>query len=224
MQLLYWSGRMAPPELAEVSSNRLYSGALTLEELIAISDAYDCQLVAAVSNRIPKYLPEYMEWVKSKYLGRFHYGEDDLYFAKADTDPNPATPLWANFDGRIIFHGYSLPASPVSAGNQVPLTLVWQAQTASETDFAIFVQVRDTANNTVASADHQPYLGLVPTSTWPAGAVLQEVTWLDIPDDLPAGQYNIYVGLYHPDTLERLPLLQDRSGENALILGPVVVQ
>ncbi len=224
MQLVYWSGRMVPPELAEVSSNRLKSGALTLDELIAISDAYDCQLVAAVSNRIPKYLPDYMEWVKSKYLGRFHYGEDDLFFAKIDTDPTPTHPLWANFDQQLIFHGYSLPPTPLSPGERVPLTLVWQAQAAPPTDYAIFVQLRDVQNRTLVSADHQPYQGHLPTSTWPAGAVIQEMTWLDLPPDLPPDDYPLYVGLYDPATLERLPLLDDTSGENSLILGPLVVR
>ena len=224
MQLLYWSGRLTPPELAEVSTNRLKSGALTLAELVAISDAYDCQLVAAVSNRLPQYLPDYMEWVKRKYLGRFHYGEDDLYFAKIDTDPNPATPLWADFAGQVIFHGYTLPSGPAAPGDRLPLTLIWQAQAAVEADYAIFVQLRDAQNNILASADHQPYLGLLPTSTWPAGAVIQEVTWMELPVDLPAGQYHLYVGLYRPDTLERVALTNDSSGENALILGPVTVK
>jgi hypothetical protein len=224
MPLLYWSGRMAPPELAEVSTNRLESGALTTPELIAITDRYDCQLVAAVSNRIPKYLPDYMDWVKRTYLGRFHYGEDDLYFAKTSTRPRPATPLWADFDGQIIFHGYTLPAESVSRGDRAPLTLVWQAQTKLSTDYAIFVQLRDPANKTLASADHQPYQGLLPTSTWPAGSVIQEVTWLSLPEDLPPGSYHIYIGLYRPDNLERLPLRYDTSAENALILGPLVVQ
>ncbi len=224
MQLVYWSGRMVPPELAEVSSNRLKSGALTLAELIAISDQYDCQLVAAVSNRIPKYLPEYMDWVKTKYLGMFHYGEDDLFFAKKDTDPKPAIPLRANFDDQIIFHGYTLPEAPVQPGARVPLTLTWQAQVSPESDYAIFVQLRDSSKAIWASADHQPYKGLVPTSIWPEGAVIQEVTWLDLPMDIPQGTYNLYVGLYHPETLERVPLLEDQSGENALVLGPLEVQ
>ncbi len=223
MPLLYWSGRMAPPELAEVSTNRLESGALTTPELIAISDQYDCQLVVAVSNRITKYLPDYMAWVKQNYLGRFHYGEDDLYLAKVNTDPRPATPLWADFDGRIILHGYTLPQA-AAPGERVPLTLIWQAQTQLNTDYAIFVQLRDAANTTLANADHQPYQGLVPTSTWPAGSVIQEVTWLSLPPELPAGSYRIYVGLYRPDNLERLPLQNDTSGENALILGPLVVE
>ncbi len=222
MPLLYWSGRMAPPSLAEVSTNRLESGALTTTELIAISDQFDCQLVAAVSNRITQYLPDYMDWVKQNYLGRFHYGEDDLYFAKITTDPRPATPLAADFDGQILFHGYTLPGE-ASPGERVSLTLVWQAQAAPTEDYAIFVQLRDAANNTLASADHQPYQGLIPTSSWPAGAVVQEVVWLPLPADLPPGSYNLYIGLYRPATLERLPLQGDTSGENALILGPLVI-
>jgi hypothetical protein len=223
MPLLHWSGRIAPPELAEVSTNRLESGALTTPELMTISDRYDCQVVAAISNRITKYLPDYIAWVKQNYLGRFHYAEDDLYFAKINTDPHPATPLRADFDGQIIFHGYTMPQE-AAPGDRVPLTLVWQAQTRLDTDYAVFVQLRDAANNTLASADHQPYQGLTPTSTWPAGGVIREVTWLPIPPDLPAGSYNIYIGLYRPDTLERLPLQNDTSGENALTLGPLVVQ
>lgn len=225
MPLLYWSGRVAPPELAEVSTNRLESGALTTPELIALANRDDCQLVAAVSNRITKYLPDYMKWVRQTYLGRFHYGEDDLYFAKINTDPRPVTPLRADFDGQILFHGYTLPANKaVSPGDHVPLTLVWQAETQPPANYAIFVQLRDASNQTVLSADHQPYQGLLPTSTWPAGSVIQEVIWLSLPADLPPGRYPIYVGLYYPDTLERLPLRSDTSGENALILGPLVVQ
>jgi hypothetical protein len=165
-----------------------------------------------------------MAWVNRKYLGRFHYGEDDLFFAKIDTDPDPATPMWADFDGEISFFGYTLPQTTISPGGRVPLTLVWQAQTAPAVDYAIFVQLRDSANTTLASADHQPYRGLVPTSTWPAGAVIQEMAWLELPADIPPGSYNLYVGLYRPDTLERLPRRNDSSGENALILGPVLVE
>jgi hypothetical protein len=223
-QLLYWSGRMTPPELAELSHNRLEAGALTLEELTTLSDQYDCQLVAAVSNRLPKHLPAYMEWVKEKYLGRYHYGEDDLFFAKRDTVPQPATPLWADFAGEIIFHGYSLPDAPFAPGQRFPLKLIWQAQTAPAHDYAIFVQLRDERHITLVSADHQPYRGLLPTSSWPARAVIQEVVWLELPPNILPGTYQIYVGLYRPNNLERLPVLNDRSGENALVVGPIKIQ
>jgi 4-amino-4-deoxy-L-arabinose transferase-like glycosyltransferase len=226
MKLVYWANRMAPPELAEVSENRLKSGALSFEELATITDKYDCQVVAPVSDtpRIPKYLPEYIEWVKTKYLGQFEYGRQILYFAKVDTTPRPAMPLSADFAGEIRFYGYTLPPNPVSPGERVPLVMVWQAQTNPDIDYKIFVQLRDLEQVTLASADHEPYLGHVPTSAWPAGAVIQEMNWLELPPEMPPGSYNIYVGLYRPDNLERLPLVNDMSGENALILGPLVVQ
>jgi hypothetical protein len=49
------------------------------------------------------------------------------------------------------------------------------------------------------------------------------MTWLTLPSDLPEAAYQIYVGLYDPKNLERLPLRGDTSGENALILGPLPV-
>lgn len=224
MPLSYWSGRLSPPELAEVSTNRLDSGALTTPQLIAVTDQYDCQVVAAVSNRITKYLPDYMEWVKQKYLGRFHYGEDILYFAKLDTDPRPAVSLQADFAGQLKLLGYTLPASSTLRGVRIPLTLIWQAQTQPFADYAIFVQLRDAANTVLANADYQPYQGLLPTSTWPAGAVIHSVTWLQLPTDISPGSYNLYVGVYHPDNLERLPLQGDTSGENALVMEPISIQ
>jgi len=223
-QFLYWSGRMIPPELAEVSTNRLKSGALTVEELVNISNRYDCQLVAAISNRIPQFLPDYMKWVEWKYLGRFHYGEDDIFFAKMDTVPKPAAPLRADFAGQITFHGYTLPQDSAAPGERLPLTLVWQAQSSLATDYTIFVQLRDAQNTVLASADHQPYQALVPTSAWPQGAVIQETTWLHLPAGIPPGQYNLYIGLYNPHNQERLLLVNDSSGENALLLRPVTVQ
>jgi hypothetical protein len=224
MPLLYWSGRMTPPELAEVSTNRLDSGALTTPQLIELTERYDCPVIAAITNRITKYLPDYMAWVQQKYLGRFHFGEDDLYVAKVNSDPRPAQPLQANFEGQIELLGYTLGRVTTQAGQRrLPLTLFWRARRQPPADYAVFVQLRDSANTTLANADFQPYQGLVPTSRWPAGATLPTVTWLTLPPNLGPGQYPLYVGLYYPNTLERLPLSQDSSAENALIIGPVAI-
>jgi hypothetical protein len=224
MQLVYWSGRLVPPELAEVSSNRLKAGELTLDELVAISTGYDCQVVAAVSNRIPKYLPDYMEWVKGNYLGRFHYGEDDLYVAKVLTTPDPERPMQVEFARPVRFLGYTFDAQNVSPGDRLPLVLYWRALATLDTDYTVFVHLRDMNNVTQASADHQPYDGVVPTTRWRAGAVVKDVVWLDLPADLPPGEYRLLVGMYRVDTLERLPVMEDTSGENAVDLGTVQIE
>jgi hypothetical protein len=221
MQLVYWSGRLVPPELAEVSSNRLKAGELTVDELVAVSTGYDCQVVATVSNRIPKYLPDYMEWVKSNYLGRFHYGEDDVYVAKANTKPDPEHPMQVEFEGPVRFLGYTFDAQDAEPGNRLPLVLYWQSMAGLDTDYTIFVHLRDLHNVTQVSADHQPYDGVVPTTRWRAGAVVKDVVWLDLPADLPPGEYRLLVGMYRVDTMERLPVMGDSSGENAIDLGTV---
>lgn len=227
MKLVYYSNRATPPELAEVSENRLASGALTFAELIALTNRDDCQIIAPVSDipRFTKYASDYLIWVEQNYLGKLPAeGNTTFYFAKKDTVPDPAISLEADFDGRITFHGYNLPAESVSPGEAIPLTLTWQAQTAIDTDYKIFVQLRDAAHNTLVSADHQPYLGYLPTSSWPAGAVVRYTIWLELPADLPPGEYPVYVGLYHPATGERLTIIGDTSGENAVMLGPLAVQ
>jgi hypothetical protein len=45
-----------------------------------------------------------------------------------------------------------------------------------------------------------------------------------LPADLPAGQYILWAGLYQLETLERLPVANDTSGENAIRLGEINYQ
>jgi hypothetical protein len=224
MQLAYWSGRLVPPELAEVSSNRLKAGALTLDELIVVSTRYDCQVVAAVSNRIPKYLPDYMDWVKQHYLGLFHYDQDDLYVAKADTRPDPAHPMQVEFEEPLRFLGHTLDSQNAKPGDRLSLTLYWQSLQPLDTDYTIFVHLRDLGNITRLVADHRPYDGVVPTTHWTVGAVVKDVVWLDLPADLSSGEYRLLVGMYRLDTMERLPVMGDTTGENAVELGTVWVE
>jgi hypothetical protein len=47
---------------------------------------------------------------------------------------------------------------------------------------------------------------------------LRDSTGLVVPAGLAAGEYRLLVGLYDPDTFERVPLTADVSGENAVLL------
>jgi len=38
------------------------------------------------------------------------------------------------------------------------------------------------------------------------------------------GQYRLYVGLYSPSTLERLPLVNDTGGENAAVFSNITIR
>ncbi|MEM4235108.1 MAG: glycosyltransferase family 39 protein [Candidatus Methanomethylicaceae archaeon] len=222
-RMAYWSGRMVPPELAEVSDNRLKTGQLTEEELIRITMRYDCQVVAAVSNRITKYFANYEKWVRSHYLGQFRYGEDSLYVAKAATTPQPAYPLAVYFGDFARLLGYTLSNQEVELGSQVALTLYWEAMNSTSTDYTIFVHGYDSAGSLRFTADHRPYDGVVPTTRWRTGAVIRDVVWIVLPDDLMPDVYSIWTGMYRLDTMERLSLCGDAENKDAVQLGHLKV-
>ena len=54
--------------------------------------------------------------------------------------------------------------------------------------------------------DHVPADNLRPTSGWRPGEVVSDPVQLSLPLDLPPGEYRINVGVYDPDSGERLPL------------------
>jgi hypothetical protein len=86
-------------------------------------------------------------------------------------------------------------------------------------DYTVFVHLRNAAGTTVAQRDGQPLEGNYPTSHWQAGETVIDPFSLPVPDDLPPGRYTLLAGLYRLDTLERLTVADDASGENAVVLG-----
>ena len=223
MRLAYFSGRLVPPELAEISSNRFRSGHLTLGDLVVAGSENDCQIVAT-DSRIARFTPDFNKWAEINYLGRFRYDENAmLYVAKMKTTPNPDHPQENQLGESIRFLGYTIQPNQPVAGQRLTLISFWNAVAPIDTDYTIFTQLRDANNNTVVGADHQPYEGAVPTGAWRIGAVIRDVVHLDLPADLPPGDYTLAVGMYRLDTLERLPLVDDTSGENAILLSPITI-
>jgi hypothetical protein len=52
---------------------------------------------------------------------------------------------------------------------------------------------------------------------------LRDSAELALPENLPSGPYRLLVGLYDPDTFERVPVIADTSGENAVLLETISV-
>ncbi|HRV95098.1 MAG TPA: hypothetical protein P5526_23270 [Anaerolineae bacterium] len=218
--LAFVANRPVPPPLAETSSARLRSGDLTEAMLIDIAAQTDCQLVAPTEVRFKRTTPGFIEWAKGHYLGLWLYDQEtEILIAKPLTQPRPATATNIQLGDQVELAGYDLTKTEEGA---VYLSLYWRPLRPFEQDFTVFVHVRDLQNNTVINADHQPYDGRVPTSRWPVGQTIKETIRLDIPPDLPTGQYQIMTGLYSPITVERLPVINDASGENAVII-PLVI-
>ncbi len=136
----------------------------------------------------------------------------------------PQHPMQVNLADTIRFLGYTADPETVRAGEMVRLVLFWQAQQPVAGDYTVFIHLRDAGGGNVAQQDHQPFNGALPTSQWPPGQTIREESRLAIPPGVPPGRYHLKVGLYLLSTLERLPVVGDTSGENAIELGTITVR
>jgi hypothetical protein len=146
-----------------------------------------------------------------------------VYRTRPERTPIPTEPditLNANLNHTIEFIGYTLQSST----SNLQLTLFWQPLVPLSTDYTGFVHLRDETGATVAQRDGQPLDGAYPTSHWQPGEIVIDPITLTLPEELPSGQYSLFTGLYQLDTLARLPVIDDTTGENAIFLGEVTIQ
>lgn len=142
--------------------------------------------------------------------------------------PEPAVTLKANFSHMVELGGYSLNLAQIAPDRTVQLALHWRFQTAQfSKSYKVFVQLRNEQGQNVAQADHFIFEGFL------TGAMLEHLKdqegWLRdsadlaLPQNLPPGAYRLLVGLYDPTNFERVPLVDDASGENAVLLETISI-
>jgi hypothetical protein len=149
-----------------------------------------------------------------------------VYRTRSNRVPLPTQPdtlVEATLDNAIELAGYTLQISRTSQPI-LTVTLFWQPLTPLTADYTVFLHLRNSDGATVAQQDGLSLAGAYPTSRWQPGEMVIDPFTLVLPADLPAGRYTLWAGLYQLETLERLPVANDASGENAIRLGEVKLQ
>jgi 4-amino-4-deoxy-L-arabinose transferase-like glycosyltransferase len=121
---------------------------------------------------------------------------------------NPSRPADANFGHTIRLTGYDVAAAP--SGGSLPLTLYWEVTGPPPGDFIPFVHLEDQWRSRWAQADTFAY----PAAQWAVGEQIVQRVEVPLPPGTPPGQYRLRVGLFAPDSGERLPRL-DENGRYA---------
>jgi hypothetical protein len=121
---------------------------------------------------------------------------------------NPAHTAEANFGHTIRLWGYDVAEAPV--GGNLPLTLYWEVTGQPAADFIPFVHLEDSWRSRWAQADTFAY----PAAQWTVGEQIVQRVDVPLPPGTPPGQYRLRVGLFAPDSGERLPRL-DENGRYA---------
>lgn len=120
--------------------------------------------------------------------------------------------------------GYRLDSTrPLHPGDELAFTLYWRSLQPTETSFHVFTHLVDAQGKVWAQKDNPPMEGCHPTDDWVAGEVVIDPYTLALPAEVPAGVYQLLVGMYDPETLERLPIASERAEENSLLLTTIQV-
>lgn len=147
-------------------------------------------------------------------------------YPKLAPDARPERAQKVRLGYQIRFLGYDLRESEAAPGDSLPMVLYWQATEGVTDDLSIFVHVLDPGGQIVWQDDGAADHGDRPTWSWRPGEVIADPHTIELPSDLPEGDYRLVTGLYDWRTGVRLPALpldaQGQSGDEVLVAALAV--
>ncbi len=103
-------------------------------------------------------------------------------------------PRQADFEGGMRLLGYSLGEGPYLSGEEIEVTLFWQALTRME-EYKVSLRLEDESGKTWTQEEKAPLRGTYPTSRWPVDSLTRDPHRLLLPANLPPGHYRLLLGL-----------------------------
>jgi 4-amino-4-deoxy-L-arabinose transferase-like glycosyltransferase len=104
----------------------------------------------------------------------------------------------------IALLGYRFVETSVPPGQIVRLDLSWQATEPIGEPYKVFLHLLDGDGQVTSQRDSEPVAGTRPTTSWVAGEPVADRYGLNLPVDLPPGDYRLVLGLYPAAGGERL--------------------
>ncbi len=132
----------------------------------------------------------------------------------------------ARFSNGFALVQADLPAS-AKAGDKLAITFRWQAEAAGVDDLIQFLHLGHSESGAWHVTDQQPLGARLPTRLWYTGLDDSETWQLPLPEDLAAGEYQVFTGLYRHSDGERLPAFDSDGGswlDNRVALGNLIVE
>jgi 4-amino-4-deoxy-L-arabinose transferase-like glycosyltransferase len=137
--------------------------------------------------------------------------DDKLILGKVQVwQQSPLPPQYplpdVQFGESIALAGFDMPTSTLRPGQTLSFNLHWQVLTSVPQNYTVFTHLLDSAGQLRAQQDNPPQQGRYPTSWWSPGETIIDPHTLLLPPDLAPGSYTLRLGLYQPETGQRLPL------------------
>ncbi len=141
----------------------------------------------------------------------------------------PTIPLDANLGNLIDLMEAELPQRTFRPGNTLSLTLRWRARQPVGQNYVVFVHVTPPDGPILTQRDTEPLNGGLPTTAWTPDQIVSDTYQLTIPEDAPAGTYQIRVGMYpfgQPALEQRLPVVDAGNAKetlNSLVIAEIEI-
>jgi hypothetical protein len=138
--------------------------------------------------------------------------ELDLEINFPVTEPLIQHKLDYRLENGIVLEGYSLASANVHPNEPVQVTLYWRTTTKQAEKYKVFFHLVEPDVARYAELTGHPGCDGYPTNKWLVGELIYDPYEVMVFPDAPAGTYPLFMGMYDPDTAERLDVY-DASGE-----------
>jgi 4-amino-4-deoxy-L-arabinose transferase-like glycosyltransferase len=141
-------------------------------------------------------------------------------------EPPIAHPQPAQIGDQVRLLGFDVQPTPVEPGDALALTLYWQADAPVARSYTVFTHLLDSTSFVRGQKDAVPHEGQYPTDRWLPGETVVDRYVIQVPEDTPAGDYRLEIGMYDPaEGAQRLPVFDSdglRQQDDRLLLDIVV--
>jgi 4-amino-4-deoxy-L-arabinose transferase-like glycosyltransferase len=100
----------------------------------------------------------------------------------------------------LVLLGFELPNDTLLFNEKNWLTLYWQATEEIRKDYVAALQLLDTDGKEATYWLGRPLMGSYPTTNWRAGEIVRDPWALDLPADVPAGDYRLQMTVFDAET------------------------
>jgi len=119
--------------------------------------------------------------------------------------------LWRNLGDAVALLGYAVEQVSGQDEERLHVTLWWQSLAEMDKDYTVFIHVVAEDGRVSAQEDTLLLSRQRPTSTWRPGDTARQECELTLPDGTRPGSYTLRTGLYHWESGERLPVVDERG-------------
>ncbi|MEM7347807.1 MAG: hypothetical protein AAF485_26535, partial [Chloroflexota bacterium] len=138
--------------------------------------------------------------------------------------PQPHIELDANFDNLTTLIGLDSEALEYSPGDTLNARLHWRVDGEFTQNFTAFIHLIGPDGLLYGQVDQTPGAGAFPTSGWLSGEYIADSYSVPIDPNAPLGDYLIEIGMYDPNSGQRLSVTLEGQTDDKILLPGLTVK